>query len=232
MAVSHVLYSPKENNKPDKVEQYMNQKFIAAMLSCCLLFAYSGTANAGLEILTKTYGNAQTVTADFVQTLIHKDSGGKEIRTGSFVIKRPELVRWETNKPFNELLIVNKDAVWNYLEDEEVVYKYPRNVAEESQNALRFLLGEAEVDKDFYVEDGEKKGNYLLFPKEPTANLTEAELWLDEASGVITRLRIIDFYGNVNDITFKNVQFNKSINNLVFNFTPPKGVDVEDNTKK
>ncbi|SIN78561.1 outer membrane lipoprotein chaperone LolA [Halodesulfovibrio marinisediminis] len=210
----------------------MNRKLTAVMLSCCLLFTFASTANAGLEILTKTYGNAQTVTADFVQTLIHKDSGGKEVRTGNFVIKRPELVRWVTSKPFNELLIVNKDAVWNYLEDEEVVYKYPRDVAEESQNALSFLLGDAKVDNNFYVEDGETKGKYLLFPKEPTANLTEAELWLDESSGIITRLRIIDFYGNVNDITFKNVQFNKSINNLVFNFTPPNGVEVEDNTKK
>lgn len=210
----------------------MNRNITAVMLSFCLFFATAGIANAGLECLTKSYGKAQTVTADFVQTLIHKDSGGKDIRTGNFVIKRPQLVRWVTDNPFNELLIVNKDAVWNYLEDEEVVYKYPRELADESQNALRFLLGDAKVDNDFYVEDGKAKGNYLLFPKEPTANLTEAEIWVDEAAGIITRLRIVDFYGNINDITFKNVQFDEPVNNLVFNFTPPAGVDVEDNTKK
>lgn len=210
----------------------MNSSFTTFLLTFCLFFINAGTANAGLECLTKSYGKAQTVTADFMQTLIHKDSGGKDVRTGNFVIKRPQLVRWETNKPFSELLIVNKDAVWNYLEDEEVVYKYPRELADESQNALRFLLGDANVNNDFYVEDGETKGNYLLFPKEPTANLTEAKIWVDEAFGIITRLRIVDFYGNINDITFKNVQFDKSVNNLIFNFTPPAGVDVEDNTKK
>lgn len=210
----------------------MNRSFTTFLLTFCLFFINAGTANAGLECLTKSYGKAQTVTADFMQTLIHKDSGGKDVRTGNFVIKRPQLVRWETNKPFSELLIVNKDAVWNYLEDEEVVYKYPRELADESQNALRFLLGDANVNNDFYVEDGETKGNYLLFPKEPTANLTEAKIWVDEAFGIITRLRIVDFYGNINDITFKNVQFDKSVNNLIFNFTPPAGVDVEDNTKK
>ncbi|MFA9394311.1 MAG: outer membrane lipoprotein chaperone LolA [Halodesulfovibrio sp.] len=210
----------------------MNRIITASLLMFCLFFVNAETANAGLESLTKSYGKAQTVTADFVQTLIHKDSGGKDVRTGNFVIKRPQLVRWVTNKPFNELLIVNKDAVWNYLEDEEVVYKYPRELADESQNALRFLLGDANVDNDFYVEDGETKGNYLLFPKEPTANLTEAKIWINEESGIISRLRIVDFYGNINDITFKNVQFDKPVDDLVFNFTPPVGVDVEDNTKK
>ncbi|SHI69220.1 outer membrane lipoprotein chaperone LolA [Halodesulfovibrio aestuarii] len=210
----------------------MNRSLITFVLSFCLFFTTAGIANAGLECLTKSYGKAQTVAADFVQTLIHKDSGEKDVRTGNFVIKRPQLVRWVTDKPFSELLIVNKDAVWNYLKDEEVVYKYPRELADESQNALRFLLGDAKVDNDFYVEDGEEKGNYLLFPKEPTANLTEAKIWVDESSGIITRLRIIDFYGNINDITFKNVTLNAPVNNLVFNFTPPNGVDLEDNTKK
>lgn len=210
----------------------MKNSKTVAILTCTLFLFFSGIANAGLEVLTQSYGKAETITADFSQTLIHKDSESKEVRTGNFVIKRPELVRWVTNKPFNELLIVNKDAVWNYLEDEEVVYKYPRDLANESQNALRFLLGDANVDNDFYIEDGKEKGNYLLFPKEPTANLTEAEIWVDESSGIISRLKITDFYGNINDIRFNNVLFNKSVSNLIFNFTPPEGVDIEDNTKK
>ncbi|MCT4534861.1 outer membrane lipoprotein chaperone LolA [Halodesulfovibrio sp.] len=208
----------------------MNRNITTYIVAICFLFIFSSSAHAGLESLTKTYGKAQTITADFVQTLIHKNSGSKNVRTGHFTIKRPQLVRWVTSKPSKELLIVNKNAVWNYLEDEEVVYKYPRDLADESQNALRFLLGDSKVDNDFYVE--EENGSYILLPKEPTANLTEAELWLDESTGVITRLRIIDFYGNINDITFKNVQFDKAVNDSVFDFTPPKGVDVEDNTKK
>lgn len=210
----------------------MKNKKTVVLLTCSLFLSFSGIANAGLEVLTQSYGKAETITADFSQTLTHKDSGSKEVRTGNFVIKRPELVRWVTNKPFSELLIVNKEAVWNYLQDEEVVYKYPRDLANESQNALRFLLGDANVDNDFYIEDGNEKGNYLLFPKEPTANLTEAEIWVDESNGIISRLKITDFYGNINDIRFNNVLFNKSISNLIFNFTPPEGVDIEDNTKK
>ncbi|OBQ45835.1 outer membrane lipoprotein chaperone LolA [Halodesulfovibrio spirochaetisodalis] len=210
----------------------MNQKITTSLLTLCLLCLSAGFANAGIETLAQSYGKAETITANFVQTLIHKDSGSKEVRTGSFVIKRPQLVRWVTNRPSSELLVVNKTAVWNYLKDEEVVYKYPLDLADESQNALRFLLGESNVENDFFVEDGEEKGSYLLVPKEPTANLTEATIWINDENGVITRLRIVDFYGNINDISFKNVEFNKPVNDSVFDFTPPEGVDVEDNTKK
>lgn len=204
----------------------------SCVLSFCFLISFAGSANAGLECLSKTYGKAKTITANYTQTLIHKDSGNEEVRSGKFFIKRPNLVRWVTQKPAKELLIVNNEAVWNYLEDEEVVYKYPKDLANESQNALLFLLGDRTVDSDFYVEDGDEKGTYMLFPKEPKADLTEATIWLDETACTIKRLRIVDFYGNVNDLTFSDVQFDTTVKDSLFSFTPPAGVDVEDNTKK
>ena len=210
----------------------MKNSIFRGVLAVMVTIILSAPAYAGLECLKTSYGKASTISGKFTQLLRHKDSGSVEKRTGEFFIQRPELVRWVTQKPFEELLIVNNDAVWNYLVDEEVVYKYRRELANENQNSLRFLLGDKDVETDFYIEDGEQKGNYLLFPKEPTANLTEAEIWLDEANCIIKKIKITDFYGNVNELEFADVTFDKKLDASLFKFTPPAGVDLEDNTKK
>lgn len=205
----------------------------AAVLALSLALAGTARADALTDGIQNHYRNARTMQASFEQVLRHKESGAVEDRSGTFYFKAPARIRWVTEKPSPELLVVNPDAVWNYFEDEEVAYKYPASLVHETKTALRFITGQANIEEEFYVETAETKDGLTplhLFAKEPTTDLTEATLWVAPDYSV-RRILTVDFYGNENEIRFSDIQFDAPMQDAFFNFTPPKGVEVEDRTK-
>jgi outer membrane lipoprotein carrier protein len=201
-----------------------------------LLLCLPGTA-LGASVaaaLQKKYDGIDSMRAEFTQILRHKESGSQENRTGVLLFKKPLLVRWETKAPAPELLVVTKAEIWNAFPDEEVAYKYPLSLVEDSRSIIRVVTGQARLDQDFTIEDEGKEDGLTklrLFPKEPVQGLVEAIFWVDGDSGLIRRFRIYDFYGNENEITFTNQKTGVSLPDKDFSYTPPKAVQVEDRTK-
>ncbi len=205
-------------------------------LSLFLVLIWSGTVQAASSsaALQKRYDSLKSMRAEFSQVLLHKESGTKERRKGILLFQKPLLVRWETKSPAPELLLVTGKEIWNYFADEDVAYKYPLNLVEDSSNILRVITGQARLEQDFDVKnEGTENGldKLHLFPKEPVQALVEALLWVDPDSGLIKKARIYDFYGNENEITFEKQEQDVAIPASSFEFTPPKGVDVEDRTQ-
>ncbi|MDR1855606.1 MAG: outer membrane lipoprotein chaperone LolA [Desulfovibrio sp.] len=207
-------------------------------LAATILFLAVPVASPGASDIAarmqRTYSETSTFTADFEQTLTHRESGAVEKRQGSLQFRKPMLVRWETVKPARELLTVTPKEVWNYLPDEEVAYRYPLSVVQDSRSIIQVLTGQAALTKDFDVkEKGSEAGTttLLLYPKEPSTQLVEARLTIETSTGFIQRAVLADFYGNLNDVRFTRLVPNASLPASAFTFTPPKGVEVEDRSK-
>lgn len=207
------------------------------LISFCFLFhlcfVINGYAQGIIVQIQDKYDKIDSITAEFTQILLHKESGSEEKRTGILLFKKPLLVNMETTKPSPEFLIITKKEVWNYLPDEEIVYKYPLDIVNDSSSLIQVITGQARLDKDFTIsEDGVQNNllKLLLFPKEPTTQMVEAVIWVDQKSKLIKKASIIDFYGNINSLDFVEIFLDKEINESKFNFKPPKGVKVEVNT--
>ena len=205
------------------------------MLLLCLLCLALPVSALGAESaatrLQDRYKSITSMQASFTQTLIHKESGGKENRSGVMTFQKPFLLRWEVTQPAPELLIVTDKEIWNEFSDEEIVYKYPLSMAEDSSGILQVITGQARLDKDFIIDRESREGNLVkleAFPNEPTQSLTEVRLWVDQASGLLRRVVVIDFFGNENDITFADLKTNVKIAGTPFTYAPPKGMQVED----
>lgn len=203
---------------------------------CLATLAAPAPSHAAGELTTRVqqrYDALTALTAEFTQVLLHRESGARETRQGALQFRKPLLVRWETRPPHAELLVVSDTEIWNYLPDEEVAYKYPVELVRDSRSIIKVITGQARLEQDFDVaEETESNGmaRLRLYPREPTPQLTEAFLWVDAATNLIRRARIIDFYGNENDITLDSLTINAALQDRTFRFTPPKGVDVEDRT--
>lgn len=191
-----------------------------------------------LDLLNKiqqVYGQLQTFEADFTQTLTHRESGAVEKRKGKLLFQRPLNIRWQTQKPHEETLVVNQKEIWDYLPDEEIAYRYAPELAQDSRSIIQVLTGQAKLNKDFDVKNGGKDHGLMkliLFPKEPTSQMIEAAIWIDPASTVIQRANVTDFYGNVNDVAFNSFKPGAKIAASQFSFKAPKGVEVEDRIKR
>lgn len=187
---------------------------------------------AGLEVeLQKNYEQIKTFKATFTQKLTHKESGSVEERKGTLLFQKPLLVRWETAKPHAELLVITPKEIWDYLPDEELAYRYPPQLVQDSRSLIQVITGQARLDQDFSVTaKGEEQGlqKLALFPKDPKPELVEAVIWVDAKAKLIRKAVIVDFYGNSNEVTFSEITPNVTHPASTFAFTPPKGVEVED----
>ena len=211
--------------------------FMYAVIVLCglLVFAsYAQAADPAAEAVQKRYGAIKTMKAEFTQVLEHQESGSKEERKGVLYFAKPLKVRWETLSPIPELLLVTPDAVWNAFPDEDMAYKYPADLSEDSGSIVRVVTGQSNLEKDFTIENkGTKDGiaSLILYPQNPTTSMTEAELAVEVKTGVIRHVTIIDFYNNRNAITFTAQTIDPQLDEALFSFTPTKGMKVEDRTK-
>ena len=210
---------------------------ILVLLSLAAVLVVPGFAfgNPVAEALQKKYDGIDSMRAEFTQVLMHKESGSKETRKGTLLFKKPLLVRWETKTPSPELLVVSGKEIWNVFSDEEVAYKYPLSLVQDSRSIIRVITGQAQLNQDFMVENEGKEDGLTklhLYPKEPVQALVEAIFWVDPNTSLIKKFRIYDFYGNQNEITFTSQSVGASVPASSFTYTPAKGFVVEDRTKE
>ena len=146
-----------------------------ALVGLIALLAFAGVARAAsvnpvVVALQKKYESITSMKADFNQILLHKESGGKETRSGTLEFKKPLLVRWETRAPSPELLVVGTKELWNAFPDEALAYKYPLSMANDSRSIIRVITGQSRLEQDFSVEDKGKDGGLAklqIYPNEP-----------------------------------------------------------------
>ncbi len=216
----------------------MNRKTLRAIaLSALLLLGGTASALAGTaaQDIQKRYDTVTTLKAAFTQKLLHRESGLTETRNGTLLFRKPLLVRWETGGKNPEVLVISSQDIWNFLPDEELAYRYPLDLVQDSKSIIKVITGQAKLDQDFnVVEEGQEEGltRLHLYPKEPVQQLTEAILWVDPQEHLIRRVRVYDFYGNENEIDFTSLEANATVADKAFTFTPPKGTEVQDRLKE
>lgn len=210
---------------------------LAAVLTLTAGFAAAAPSPSEVkpvvDKLQSAYAAMKGFRARFTQELTHQESGTTETRRGVLLFQKPLLVRWETETPNQELLLVTDKEIWNWLPDEELAYKYSLELARDSRSVIMVVTGQSPLNKDFDVERMPDEGgliHLLLYPKDPAPQLTEAQLWLDPKTSLIKRALVMDFYGNTNQITFDSLTPDAPLQASDFAFTPPAGTEVEDHT--
>ncbi|WP_022658731.1 outer membrane lipoprotein chaperone LolA [Desulfovibrio desulfuricans] len=204
---------------------------LALAAGLVLLVASAAQAADIAATIQARYEKLRTFSATFEQTLTHKESGSVEKRQGSLLFQKPLLIRWQTDKPHEETLVVTHKEIWDYLADEEIAYRYPLELVRDSRTIIQVITGQAALTKDFDVKEAGQENGFAklhLYPKEPAPQMVEALLWVEPSTGYIRRASIIDFYGNSNDVRFTQFKPDTSLKESDFTFTAPKGVEVED----
>lgn len=211
----------------------LNFKFLTAAALCFILAvpAVSRADDALVGKIQAHYQKVSSLSGEFKQVLVHKESGSRTEQAGKLAFRKPLLVRWEVTTPKREeLIVVNANELWDYIPGEEIVYKYPVSLVQDSRTMIKVITGQADLREDFKVkaagkEDGLNK--LKLIPKEATQQITMALIWVSD-DGVIKRAMIQDFFGNENDITFTSLKFDVPMQDSMFKFTPPVGVEMQD----
>ena len=216
----------------------LNFKFLGLLMGLSFILAIPAAVQADEVLVRKIqehYQGVSSLSGKFTQILTHKESGSHTEQAGELVFRKPLLVRWEVTTPKREeLIVVNAKEVWDYIPGEELVYKYPVALVQDSRTMIKVITGQANLGEDFKVKAAGKENglNKLkLIPKEATQQITLAVIWVDDG-GIIRRAMIQAFFGNENDITFTSLDFDVPMKDSMFKFTPPAGVELQDRSSE
>ncbi len=199
---------------------------------CCLLLLISLTVTADdskeLAELLEAY---KTIQGNFEQSL--KDEKGELIQesSGTFVVKSPGFFRWDTQDPFPQLLVSNLDKIWLYDPDLEQVTIRPYS-QEVDQSPALLLSGDVEKISAIYniqkvntdADTNKLTSRFVLTPK--VTNNVFIQLELGFINKDLSEMYLADSLGQTTRFILKDTILNKAVENNVFEFDIPEGVDV------
>jgi len=203
-------------------------KLIARLISSVLIFT-ALTAHADDQSpaqLRKQLDAMNTLQGSFVQTLFDKEGKKQDEQKGTFVLQRPGKFFWKTETPAPQLLVSNQKTIWLYDPDLQTVNERP--FSDDLKKTPVLLLSE-DVDKlrkNFTINrsQSDKTEKFSIAPK-VTEGLFQ-ELLLVFVDNQLTEFSIRDSLGQLTHFNLSNVKRNQTVDENLFNFVAPAGVDV------
>ncbi|MDF1759176.1 MAG: outer membrane lipoprotein chaperone LolA [Coxiellaceae bacterium] len=202
------------------------KKYVVATL-LVVLTAYSWANDAADKL--SSLMNFKTLQAQFKQATL-ADQRVLRRASGQMWVKRPGLFRWSVSKPMQTLLVINKTTAWNY--DKDLMQATRQHLSKaQGLNAASLLSGDAKnLASRFQVKlvptQGTKEHTFILTPKEQTS-FTSIQLSFENKQ--LLSMQTTNALGQRTVFMFSKVVYNQPMANTLFNFKPPKGVDVLDN---
>ncbi len=98
---------------------------------CRLCRCRPGSERELVGKIRKTYENLNAFKGEFVkQVLSHRKAAQMKSRDGRLSFQKPLLIRWRTARPHEKHWLRPAREIWDYLPDEEIVYRYPASMAQ------------------------------------------------------------------------------------------------------
>lgn len=184
--------------------------------------------------LTTLLNGVKTLQANFTQTTY--DNRGKPVQKsfGRMALQRPGKFRWEVKRPIPQLIIANESRLWIYDPDlDQVTIRSLKHAAGETP-ALLLSHVDASINNEFTITEIEKNAPgwrwFSLTPKMADSMFASVEMGFMDKQ--IREMRLKDHLGHATMVAFESPKTNVNLPASLFTFTPPKNVDVIDETRK
>lgn len=200
------------------------KKYILFSLLILSSFAQADDTSAFIKQVQKT----QSFIAQFTQTTKDNQGGVLQSLKGTLKVKRPSKLYWNTQPPYEQLVVSDGELVWVYDMDlEQVSIRKLDNRIQETP-ALLLSGKSSDIKKHFNVslKTNKKQKIYSLTPKDESQLYSRLEFVYQ--NDVLQKMVIFDAAGQVTNIEFSKQKINQKIADKNFEFIVPEGVDVID----
>jgi outer membrane lipoprotein carrier protein len=178
--------------------------------------------------------NQRSMQANFVEKSA-KSSHSKLVfkSYGQVSIQRPGKFRWEIKHPFKQLLIADGRYIWIY--DKDLAQVTRKKIDYRQLNSPILLLNDSIeiLEKTFLITkiSGENSSDLWFELKPKIANESNCiqSVRLHFVSGTLTTMQITDNLGQYSNLDFSDSKINNILPRILFEFNPPRGVDVIEN---
>lgn len=209
-----------------------------------LLFVASATAAAqpaarAVDRAVAAYEKLSTLRAEFTQTITNPLTSTRLTARGEFVRRAPNLLSITFSDPAGDRIVADGEAVWVYLPSsapgQVMKFSASNGAATRMDPASQFLT---EPRTRFTISDagissvrGRPTRQVVLVPRQSNGTFTRARVWIDEQDSMIRQFEITEPSGLVRHVVITRLQPNVAVRSSVFEFTPPQGARVIDQSR-
>jgi outer membrane lipoprotein carrier protein len=205
----------------------------SVLLSCLLFAAPLAAEEANLappgsarEQLNHFSSGLETLRARFEQKVISSDGAVEDSSAGQVWLSRPQRFRWEYGGEFPEVVVADGERVWIYdVTLEQVTVKDQSTAAADSPLVL--LTEPTRLDEQFEVrEAGDASGLQLLELRSRSMEAGFDRILLGLRNSSLVLMIMEDAFGLRTELRFEEIQRNPVLDEGLFMFEPPAGVDL------
>ncbi|MDO3382066.1 outer membrane lipoprotein chaperone LolA [Gilvimarinus algae] len=197
------------------------RKILASLVMFCWLPA--SLAQSAGEELTSRLANLVSLQGTFTQVLL--DDAGREMErsSGRFVMQKPGRFYWETLEPFPQQLISNGQTIWLY--DPDLMQVTVRQLDEQLEKTPALLLSrDPKALTTAYDVSKVKEQVYTLTPTESEPLFVSLTMTFSDTG--ISEVSVEDGLGQRTVFSLTDTRVNLPVDESLFHFNAPEGVDV------
>jgi len=208
--------------------------FVTLLLFICHLslvtVIHAATVDDIVNDIQKKFSAIYDFKGTFSQTSYLKDLEKTEKYTGTFYIKKPYAIMWEYKAPRDEKVFINNTDTWIYKKSRKQAIKTRFSKETYSQVPIALLNSLDNLKTDYDISHAEQ-GHLNLKPKKRMGTIQEIIVETGSESFPVKSLSAIDQYGNIVMIELGDIKINSGLEDSIFIFNPPPGVEVFDMTR-
>ena len=185
-----------------------------------------------LDRVEKKYADSK-FSANFIQKSTIKAMDITDLASGKVYIKYPGMMRWEYEKPDRQIIVTDADRLWIYRpEDNQVMTgKAPTFFGDGKGASFLSDIRLIRQKFDISLEQGGQAENDLfyhlkLIPREKSLDISEIRLMISKQTFNVLQVTTQNFYGDETRIDLINSAFGVVLEDSLFSFKIPEGVDV------
>ena len=180
--------------------------------------------------LQERYDGTSSFRATFRQEIEIQALGHKLETGGQVYYRRPGRMRWEFSGPEKQTVVADGSTLWLYQEAQRQVIRMELANAFRTTTPMSFLVGLGELREDFDAEllasPATDRLRLRLRPRAREADVGALVLELASATYDIVGAVVTDATGGITRWVFSDMERNVPLDDALFEFTVPPGVDV------
>ena len=213
----------------------MQLRFIPLFVLLFLCCVPAQPQAMGAEKLAHTvdehYNHLKTFKAAFTE--IYQGNGISRTESGTLWLKKPGRMRWEYHVPREKLFLIDSQNAYFYVTGDPQAKRTPVKNLDDIRSPLRYLLGKTKLEKELDALSlapdltPVQQGDIVLrgVPKTLKDRVSEVVLEIS-AAHQIRRILIHGVDGTTTDFRFSQIEENVPVQDSLFRFVPPPGVQV------
>ena len=190
------------------------------------------SAGPGKEAFERFFNEINTLEARFGQVVLDENLNAIDDGQGTVWIKRPGRFRWNYEPPEAQEIVGDGERVW--LHDIALEQVTVRDQAQALGRTPAILLaGSGDLDRDYEIEDIGTQGHVdwvNLIPEDPESGFTEVRIGFENSR--LRLMELIDTLDQRTRISFIDLKENATVEDRIFEFVPPVGTDVIDESNQ